>query len=125
MTAWQDPELAGLFSGTNLTELYQLCRKNGLAVPPGMTREHYIGWLTGELALPEVSGPIDSWRWGLIGFIGDYWMTMRPQLTCPAKNLKDEKNPDPTPCFRCPDAQVVTCIVQNRKSEHLIRMRKK
>lgn len=113
-------ELKELFVDVNYTELYQLCRKNGLNVPPGMTREHYIGWLVGELELPEDSGPIDSWRNGLINFIDAYWMSLRPQLTCPAKNLKDVPNPDPQPCFGCPDLQVITCVVQGQKYEHLI-----
>jgi hypothetical protein len=104
-------ELAELFVGVNRTELYQICRRNGLAVPPGHSSEAYIGWLTGEVEPPEDGGVIDSWREGLIRFIGDYWMRLRPQLTCPAKDLKDSPNPNPKPCFGCSDAQVITCVV--------------
>ncbi len=124
-SCWQNADIAELFDAVNLTELYQLCRKNGLPVPPGMTREHYVGWLIGELELPTEHSRIDAWRWGLIGFIEDHWMSIRPQLTCPAKSLKDEKDPNPTPCFGCPDMQVITCVVQNKRSEHLIRLRMK
>ena len=117
----QDPELAELFSDVNLTELYQICRRNGLPVPPGMTREHYIGWIVGDFVLTESGGALDDWRWGLINFIDAHWMSVRPQLTCPAKNLKDVPVPDPKPCFGCSDMQVITCVVQNQKSERLIR----
>jgi len=109
-----------LLAGVNLTELYQTCRRNGLQVPPGRSAEEYIGWISGELELPETAGSIDSWRNGLISFIDAYWMSLRPQLTCPAKNLKDVPNPDPRPCFGCSDMQVVTCLVQGHQYEHLI-----
>lgn len=121
MNSPYDSELAALFDDVNLTELFQICRRNGLAVPPGMLREHYIGWILGELPLPEYSGPIDSWREGLIAFIDAYWMNLRPQLTCPAKNLKDVPNPDPRPCFGCPDMTVVSCVVQAPQYENIIR----
>ena len=115
-----------LYSNVNLSELYQACRRNGLPVPPGMTREHYIGWMLGELPLPEHSGPVDSWREAPILFIDAYWMSLRPQLTCPAKNLKDVPEPNPRPCFGCSDMQVITCVVQGQKYEHLINsLRKK
>lgn len=116
-----DPELLAVFDGVNRTELYQTCRRNGLAVPPGLSREHYIAWLTGELERPSGLGSLDSWRWGLIGFIDQYWMRLRPQLTCPAKDLKDVPNPNPTPCFGCSDMQVIACVAKSGSNEQYIR----
>lgn len=114
------PELTAVFSGVNRTELYQICRRNGMSVAPGLPREHYIALITGELEKPVEFAPFDSWRWGLIGFIDQYWMRLRPQLTCPAKNLKDVPNPNPTPCFGCSDMQVISCVAKSGSNEQII-----
>lgn len=73
--------------------------------------------------MDETTHPIDSWRHGIIGFLNNFWSVLEPQIKCPAKNLRNPTNPDPKPCFRCLDAQVLTCVVQQpSRNEHLIRM---
>lgn len=109
----------------NRTELYQMCRGAGVNVTPSATREELIAFLTGEAepqGVNEATHPIDSWRHGIIGFLGDHWSTLEPQIKCPAKNLRHPTNPNPRPCFGCLDAQVIACVSQNTiQVEHLIR----
>ena len=85
--------------------------------------------LIGDLENPhldEASHPIDSLRAAIINFLNDYWGTVAPQLTCPAKMLKSPTNPNPRPCFGCCDAQVVCCVIDGRdpKVEQLISIRR-
>ncbi len=47
-------------------------------------------------------------------FLLEHWPMVFSQLTCPAKTG------DPLACFQCVDAQVVYCIVDNKKEEHHI-----
>lgn len=110
----------------NHTELYQMCRRAGINVHPSTTISELIAYLAGDADPPELSEaehPIDSWRHGIIGFINDHWKTLEAQLKCPAKQLRHPQNPDPRPCFRCTDAQVITCVVNNPgRKEHLINL---
>ncbi len=121
-------ETSGLHA-LNHTELYQLCRRAGLHPHPRATRLELIAYLLGELEDPrydEVAHPIDSLRLALITFLTEFWTTLRPQITCPAKMLKDPKEPNPRPCFGCSDPQVVTCVIGNEdeKVEPLILLRR-
>jgi hypothetical protein len=65
--------------------------------------------------------PIDDLRSALIAFIDQHWRTLRPQLKCPAKDLK---NPDPEklnarPCFGCSDVQVTACYSEQRPENQI------
>lgn len=95
-------------------------------VHPSSTRQELISYLMGETDPPflnEETHPVDSWRLGIIGFVGDHWAVLEPQLTCPAKNLRHPTTPDPRPCFGCVDTQVFACIVKNSgRNEHLIQL---
>jgi len=117
----------------NHTELLQLCQRRGLDVHPAHPKESLIllavalDATTGVEVQVQSGNPIDSWRWGLINFIDEYWQKVQPQITCPARHLKD---PDPVkrnpkPCFGCSDMQVLTCVVQSAekqpRNEQLIR----
>lgn len=85
-----------------------------------MTRVELISSLLGDKDEedPDIH-PIDRWREGLIGFILDHWITIEPQITCPAKDIKGT---NPKPCFGCLDQQVVACVVSNQgRNEQLIR----
>lgn len=108
----------------NRTELYQICYRAGHNPPPSSTREQLMAYLLGELEVPEgYLHPIDSWRHGIIGFLHDHWATLEPQLKCPAKNLRHPTNPDPLPCFKCLDAQVIACVTKNTaRVEQLIQL---
>lgn len=110
LDSWQQ-ELHSIFQAYNRTELYQLCRKAGLAVQPSWEKDHYIAALLGA-ELPTAANAIDDLRDSLIMFIDEYWSTLQAQLKCPAKNLH---SPDPTkvnskPCYSCVDMQVVACV---------------
>ena len=123
MTYSPSSELRELLSRLNRTELYQLCRKNGIPAPPGYPKESYIEWLIDEAPPPIDPGPVDSWREGLIAFIGAYWMKLRPQLKCPAKDMRDvpAERLNPRPCYGCSDAQVLHCVSkQDQPQQKLI-----
>jgi len=130
MTQDPSPTLRSLSSpleGCNRTELYQLCFRAGLKVHPRTPREWLIGYLTGEADPPlldEQAHPIDRWRVALIGFIRDYWETLHPQLTCPAKDMKhlDASKRKEKPCFGCTDLKVLHCINQNVRNEERIKL---
>ncbi len=110
------------FSRCNETELYQLCQRAKIRVHPSATKIELISYLTGEQEPPplrENEHPFDSWRQGLTGFVFEYWERLEPQLTCPIKSK------DPRSCWGCLDAQVITCIIQNPKNEHLIELHRK
>ena len=119
-TAKKNPTIQSMsYSGSlerlNHTELYQACSQAGFKVHPRATREELIAYLTGEQEPPpldEATHPIDSWRHGIIGFLANYWAQLQPQLKCPAKMLRHPTEPDPRPCFRCLDTQVLACVVQ-------------
>jgi hypothetical protein len=111
-----------IFDSCNDTELYQLCRTQGIPVLPSTTREELIGFLWGSIAplpITEEMHPIDSWRHGLMGYILDHWKKLEAQLECPARSG------DPRQCFGCLDTQVVTCLVENRGSERSLKMYRK
>lgn len=113
----------------NHTELYQACRRAKVPAHPSATREELIMYLIGDLESPqydEVSHPVDSLRIAIIHFLEEFWTTLAPQLTCPAKMLKHPTTPNPRPCFGCCDAQVITCVVDSRdpKVEQLIVLRR-
>jgi hypothetical protein len=103
-----------LFDRLNHTELYQLCRHAGLNVHPAWERTRLIDalrdWLPEDFS--DVEHPIDELREGLIAFIEQYWRTLRPQLKCPAKDMKhpDPTKANPRPCFGCTDMQVIACV---------------
>jgi hypothetical protein len=113
----------------NHTELYQLTRRAGLRVHPRASREELIWYLLGlheSAHYDEIAHPIDSLRVAIINFLTEFWSTLAPQLTCPAKMLKHPTTPNPRPCFGCSDAQVVTCVVDSKdpKVEQLIILRR-
>lgn len=121
------PESDSPLHALNKTELYQTCRRVGINVHPRTTKLEMISYLEGSQEappLPEEQHPIDAWRLGLINFISDHWKVLQPQLKCPARMLHHPQNPDPRPCFRCTDAQVITCVVSNPQTEHLIQLYK-
>lgn len=117
-TSLSEPDSDNPFAALNHTELYQLCRKKGLGVRPTMTRGALSALLCDTGEIDEVENPVDSWRDALIAFIGNYWTSLRPQLKCPAKNLRnpDPEMVNPKPCFGCPDMQVMSCVAQQSKS---------
>ena len=109
----------------NATELYQLCRRAGLATRPGEKPAYYIKCLKGELA--PGSDPFDTWRDALIKLIGLHWMTLQAQLVCEARNLK---HPDPEqrnerPCYGCTNLQVLKCVSSPKVYNHIVKLRKK
>jgi hypothetical protein len=102
-------------AGLNHTELYQLCHKAGIEVPPHTHREEMAMYLTGELPLPVYrpgQHPIHSWRLALQAFIRAYWSTLGPQIKCPAKDMMST---NPHPCFGCLDAQVMVCVTKSQQ----------
>jgi len=119
-----------LFDDLNRTELYQLCRRAGYHVHPSWERQQLINTLqdTGRQE-PADEHPIDSLREGLIAFIGQYWRTLQPQLTCPAKDMRNPKpeKVNPRPCFGCSDMQVMTCVSTQKQANHqqIYQLRKK
>lgn len=122
-------DLVELFADYNHTELYQLCRRKGLGVRPAMNRVQLIDLLTDGGEIEEVNNPIDELRDALIAFILQHWRTLRPQLKCPAKDLKnpDPSKENPRPCYGCSDMQVVTCVSTQRTQnlERIVQLRKK
>jgi hypothetical protein len=104
------------FDRFNYTELYQACRSAGIPALPSEPREKLIRYLEGEEEPAPNENMFNRWRHGLMGFILDYWPKLEAQLTCPARSK------DPLSCFQCEDAQVVTCVVQNKQYEQLIRI---
>jgi hypothetical protein len=113
-------EVSKLFEHVNHTELFQICQKLGISVSAATPRETLIGYLSGDIELPEnARNVIDEWRHGLMGFLLDHWQVVRSQLECPAKSG------DPLACFQCVDPQVITCIVDNPQNEKLIELKRK
>jgi len=123
----------------NETELLQACRAAGISAAPGTPKETLIQLLTGEKE-EATPNPIDKWREALMEFLLDYWMVVRGQTECPAKDLevwteqlpgqaivqrKPGLPPGQIACRTCTDAQVMCCIVQNKANAHLIERRKK
>lgn len=128
MTSSPNSEACDLLASLNHTELYQACKRLGVNAHPSSTREELILALAGEEGAPslrEEDHPFDSWRWALIGFISDYWKTIQPQLKCPARMLHHPQEPDPRPCFKCTDAQVMTCVTNKKEVEQLIQLHRK
>ncbi len=98
-----------------------MCVRARLSVRPNTARSDLIAYLEGDLETPDVNENVfDSWRAAIIEFLLEHWKKIETQITCPAKMLKDPKNPNPKPCFGCVDAQVVICIIQNHDAEQLI-----
>lgn len=54
-----------------------------------------------------------------MAFIIDHRKVLESQLTCPAKSM------NPKACFSCVDAQVISCLVENKKHLRLIELHKK
>ena len=109
-----------LFDRCNKTELLQILRRLGIAVPATVSKENLIQVLLGEEeADPAWVNVMDSWRHGIMGFLLDHWDVVRSQLTCPAKSG------DPRACFNCVDAQVISCLTQNPGDEKLIQLKRK
>jgi len=108
------------FAQCNETELYQICRRAGIPVAPGTSKEKMIALLLGEEEPEEVTNVFDGWRDGIMRFLLDYWSKVESQLTCPAKSG------DPKSCYQCVDAQVISCIVQQSPyDQKLILLRRK
>lgn len=103
-----------------------MCRRAGINVHPRTQREYLIAYLNGEYDPPpmdERTHPIDRWRAAIITFLDQYWAKVHPQLKCPARNLNhpNESKRDRTPCFKCTDLQVITCVQQNTHNEDRMR----
>ena len=129
------------WSRANETELLQTCREAGISVMPGTSKELIIQLLSGEVE-PEgcATNPMDSYRNALMDFLLDYWMMVRGQIDCPAKQLEiwttrpDQANyapkrlpglpPNRVACRTCTDAQVMCCIVQNASNAQTIENRR-
>jgi len=109
------------FDICNDTELYQLCLKAGIRPSPASSRAQLIAYLWGEDEPDALSPPhpTDPWRHGLTGFVFDHWAKLRTQLTCPIRSK------DPKSCWGCPDAQVITCVIQVPQYEQLIQLHRK
>jgi hypothetical protein len=106
-----------LFDKFNHTELYQACRSAGIHALPSESKEKLIAYLESEEVPPsENENMFDRWRHGIMGFLLEFWPKVEAQLTCPARSK------DPLSCFKCEDTQVVTCMVQNKQYEKLIRI---
>lgn len=102
----------------NRTELYQLCRANGLRVPISLTREQYMHALIGPPTggyETEQDHQIDNWRLGLSGFVRRHWHTLRAQLTCPISSG------DFRSCWGCIDQQVLSCANTNERNHERIK----
>ena len=109
-----------LFTDCNHTELYQICRRQGLKVLPSEPREKLIAYLMGEEEPNATDHVVDSWRNGIMGFLLDHWQTVRSQLTCPAKSG------NPNACFACTDSMVISCVANSGPgNEELIQLRRK
>jgi hypothetical protein len=110
-----------LFEGLsrcNRTELYQLCKQAGLNPYPNAQRQDLMALFVGQTEIPKETHEIDTWRRGLKGFVTERWATLQPQLTCPIRA-------DINACTQCLDAQVVTCVVEQKKIEPLIQLHRK
>lgn len=106
------------FAPCNRTELYQICRRNGIFVSPNTPRDDMVEYILGTKEPPEVGHPIDAWRHGIMGVIIEHADVVQATLNCPAKTL------DPLACFQCPDTQVMSCVIQNPNDEPLIATRR-
>lgn len=104
------------FEKANKTELYQLCRKAGLAVGPAASKAELIEKLEGISEPVAAQHPVDRYRLGLIGFATEYWDKIQTQIMCPMRGLKT----NPKPCYGCLDTQTVACLINNRESGQLI-----
>ncbi len=111
------------FEAYNHTELYQVCTDAGILVRPNEPREAMIAYLEGWEEPPpmaEADNVFHNWRYGIIGFVSEYWKKLETQLMCPARMLKHPTNPNPKPCFGCLDTQVMYCLVNNSANEKFI-----
>jgi hypothetical protein len=131
-------DFGGHLDAYNDSELYQTARTAGLPVHPAMPREFIISALLGLVepeehvpTNPPLPHPIDSWRRGLMYFILAYWSKLSNQLACPAQELApyatdpEKKIPENIACFTCTDQKVIACLVDNKKREQLISLRRK
>jgi hypothetical protein len=128
-----DTERRSHVAPLNRTELLQFIKSLGLEVHPGaptdLLQDMVLDRIDPAIYSCEVN-PVNDWRLGLIRFIDDHWMKLRPQLKCPAQHMKskDPKLANPMPCFGCTDMQVLFCVQQaatlNPRSLHLIAERK-
>jgi uncharacterized protein (UPF0262 family) len=85
---------------------------------PGAQRLDLMRLFLGESETPKEINEIDLWRRGLKGFVQERWATLQPQLTCPIRADIDA-------CHGCLDAQVITCVVEQKKIEPLIQLHRK
>jgi len=102
-------------SALNHTELYQMCRRAGLVIPPNLPREDMMALLVNDGPDPIMDVPMDNWRRAIARFVLDHWNTLQNQITCPLKSK------DPNSCFGCLDTQVMLCIVQNTNYERQLK----
>lgn len=108
-----------IFDRCNHTELYQMCRELDLPAIPSMTRDQLAALMTEEIPTGIPPNVFDTWRHGLAGFVLSHWAVLQNQVSCPLKTQ------DPRACFTCLDTQVVSCVVNNPKNEHLIQLHRK
>jgi hypothetical protein len=122
------------YSRFNQTELYQMCRRVGLIVPPNASKNELIEYYLGRAVPPEFVHPVDSLRWGLVHLVREFYRRLETQLDCPAKVLGTPiapGDPDvddlihPKACFTCEDAKVLSCVNENDGQEKLIQLRRK
>jgi len=105
-------------AGCNHTEMYQLCRRKGLAVDPGMLLSQLVNTFIESKPDPELN-VFDSWRHGITGFVFKHWKVLEPQLTCPIRSK------DPKSCWGCLDTQVAACVSSNAQDEQSIQLHRK
>jgi hypothetical protein len=109
-----------LLERCNHTELYQLCREHDIKAAPSADNATLISYLLGEAEPPEgMINEVDSWRYGIMGFLLDHWDIVRSQLECPAQSG------DPRACFNCVDAMVLSCLTDNEHNEPLIQLKRR
>jgi hypothetical protein len=87
-------------------------------VPTGSSKPYLIAYFLGQVDVPTERREVDTWREGLKGFVTERWQVLQPQLTCPIRKDLDA-------CKGCLDAQVVSCVVEQRDYEPLIQLHRK
>jgi hypothetical protein len=101
----QEEDLDLALEGLNLTERQELGRSLHLPVHPSSQPRDLRLAADGHRVRPN---PVDTLRRKLMGHIKSRWREVSAQLTCPASSG------EPDSCYTCPDAQVITCIVENQ-----------
>lgn len=112
-----------LLSQANATELYQICRAQGISVKPQQPRAVYMEALLQAPATAQDlnQNPVDEWRQLQSAFVEKHWQTLRAQITCPISSG------DFKACWGCLDMQVMSCVEGPGAThkERLIQLRRK